>query len=125
MLKKAKDGGFLPGWSVNGRCGDGVVIFHLLFVDDTIKREREENLDSHSYGVYIQLRKYIYTRLGVLTTIHVTYIKKKKRLYTINSLYSIDTLVLSKPNQDQLTYLGYLCGLRSSRGLALTWKKAS
>ncbi|RVX17128.1 hypothetical protein CK203_003045 [Vitis vinifera] len=54
LLKKAKDGGFLPGWSVNGRCGDGVVIFHLLFVDDTIKREREENLDSHSYGVYIQ-----------------------------------------------------------------------
>ena len=88
LLKKAKDGGFLPGWSVNGRCGDGVVIFHLLFVDDTIKRERKENLDSHSYGVYIQLRIYIYTRLGVLTTIHVTYIKKKERLYTINSLYS-------------------------------------
>ena len=35
--------------------------------------------------VYLQLRKYIYTRLGVLTTIHVTYIKKE-RLYTINSL---------------------------------------
>lgn len=69
LLKKAKDGGFLPGWRVNGRCGDGVVIFHLLFVDDT--------------------------------------------------------LVLSKPNQDQLTYLGYLCGLRPSRGIALTWKKAS
>ena len=53
-----------------------------------VKREREENLDSHSCCVYLQLRKYIYTRLGVLTTIHVIYIKKKERLYTINSLYS-------------------------------------
>ena len=43
-----------------------------------VKREREENLDSHSCSVYLQLRKYIYTRLGVLTTIHVTYIKKRK-----------------------------------------------
>ena len=29
----------------------------------------------------------MYTRLGVLTTIHVTYINKE-RLYTINTLYS-------------------------------------
>ena len=48
------------------------------FVFLIVKREREENLDSHSYIVYLQLRKYIYTRLGVLTTIYVTYIKKGK-----------------------------------------------
>ena len=35
---------------------------------------------------YLQLRN-IYTRLGELTTIHVTYLKKE-RLYTINTLYS-------------------------------------
>ena len=50
----------------------------ILFYCVSVKREREENLDSHSCGVYLQLRKYIYTRLGVLTTIHVTYIKKGK-----------------------------------------------
>ena len=35
----------------------------------------------------LTIEKYIYTRLGVLTTIHVTYINKE-RLYTINTLYS-------------------------------------
>ena len=40
----------------------------------TVKREREENLDSHSLCLLTIKKKYIYTRLGVLTTIHVTYI---------------------------------------------------
>ena len=38
-----------------------------------VKREREENLDSHSFSIYLQLRKYI-------STIHVTYIKKKGKI---------------------------------------------
>ena len=54
---------------------------------DTMLREREKKTLILIHCVYLQLRKYIYTRLGVLTTIHVTYIKKE-RLYTINSLYS-------------------------------------
>ena len=53
----------------------------------TVKREREKKTLILIHCVYLQLRKYIYTRLGVLTTIHVTYIKKE-RLYTIHSLYS-------------------------------------
>ena len=32
----------------------------ILFYCVSVKREREENLDSHSCGVYLQLRKYIY-----------------------------------------------------------------
>ena len=36
LLKKAKVGGFLLGWRVSGRNGDGVDISHLLFVDDTL-----------------------------------------------------------------------------------------
>ena len=63
-------------------------ITRTLNCSDTMlrEREREENLDSHSLYLLI-IKKNIYTRLGVLTTIHVTYIKKE-RLYTINSLYS-------------------------------------
>ena len=52
-------------------------------------RERKKKTLILIHCVYLQLRKYIYTRLGVLTTIHVTYIKKE-RLYTINSLYSTE-----------------------------------
>lgn len=36
LLKRAKDGGFLLGWRVSGRGGDGVDISHLLFGDDTL-----------------------------------------------------------------------------------------
>ena len=39
----------------------------------------------------LTIEKYIYTRLGVLTTIHVTYINKE-RLYTIHTLYSTKTI---------------------------------
>ena len=50
------------------------------------ERERRKTLILiHMYLLTIE--KYIYTRLGVLTTIHVTYINKE-RLYTINTLYS-------------------------------------
>ena len=35
----------------------------------------------------LTIERYIYTRLGVLTTIHMTYINKES-LYTINTLYS-------------------------------------
>ena len=56
-------------------------------------REREKKTLILIHCVYLQLRKYIYIyiRLGVLPTIHVTYIKKE-RLYTINSLYSTDVM---------------------------------
>ena len=53
---------------------------------DTMLREREKKTLILIHCVYLQLRKYIYTRL---TTIHVTYIKKET-LYTINSLYSTE-----------------------------------
>ena len=54
-------------------------ITRTLNCSDTMlrEREREENLDSHSLYLLI-IKKNIYTRLGVLTTIHVTYIKKRK-----------------------------------------------
>ena len=35
LFKRAESGGFLPGWHVRGRGGEGLQISHLLFVDDT------------------------------------------------------------------------------------------
>ena len=52
------------------------------------ERERRKTLILIHVINYLQLRSiYIYTSLGELTTIHVTYIKKE-RLYTIYTLYS-------------------------------------
>ena len=36
MLRRAISGGFLSGWRVRGRSGEGVQISHLLFTDDTL-----------------------------------------------------------------------------------------
>ena len=36
LLKRAMDGGFLLGYRVKGRSGEGVQISHLLFADDTL-----------------------------------------------------------------------------------------
>ena len=36
LLKRAKEGGFLPGWKIRGRGREGVEVSHLLFVDDTL-----------------------------------------------------------------------------------------
>ena len=36
LLKRAKEGGFLLGWQLNGRGGAGVEITHLLVADDTL-----------------------------------------------------------------------------------------
>ena len=36
LLKRVVNGGFLMGFQVRGRGGEGVKIFHLLFVDDTL-----------------------------------------------------------------------------------------
>lgn len=35
-LKRAKDGGYILGFRVSGRGGEGVEVSYLLFVDDTI-----------------------------------------------------------------------------------------
>ena len=35
LLKRAKEGGFLPRWQLSGRGRAGVEITHLLFADDT------------------------------------------------------------------------------------------
>ena len=35
LLKRAISGGYLSGWRVRGRSGEGILISHLLFVDDT------------------------------------------------------------------------------------------
>ena len=65
------------------------------------ERERRKTLILIHVINYLQLRSiYIYTSLGELTTIHVTYIKKE-RLYTIYTLYSTvstNTLPLSHMN---------------------------
>ena len=44
MLRRAISGGFLSGWRVRGRSGEGVQISHLLFADDTLVF-CEESLD--------------------------------------------------------------------------------
>ena len=36
LLRKAIKGVFLFGWRVRGRSGEGVLILHLLFADDTL-----------------------------------------------------------------------------------------
>ncbi|RVW30580.1 hypothetical protein CK203_086070 [Vitis vinifera] len=36
LLKKAKSGGFLLGWWVSGRGGEGVKVLHMLFANDTL-----------------------------------------------------------------------------------------
>ena len=36
MLRRAISGGYLSGWRVSGRRGEGLQISHLLFVDDTL-----------------------------------------------------------------------------------------
>ena len=36
MLRRAISGGFLSGWRVRGKSGEGVQISHLLFTDDTL-----------------------------------------------------------------------------------------
>ena len=36
LLKRARIGGFLLGWRVSGRDGEGVEVSHMLFTDDTL-----------------------------------------------------------------------------------------
>ena len=36
LLRRAISGGFLSGWRVRGRGGEGILISHLLFADDTL-----------------------------------------------------------------------------------------
>ena len=35
LLERAREGGYLPGFKVNSRGGEGLEISHMLFVDDT------------------------------------------------------------------------------------------
>nr|CAN82017.1 hypothetical protein VITISV_003416 [Vitis vinifera] len=48
MLRRAISGGYLSGWRVSGRRGEGLQISHLLFVDDTLVF-CEESLDQMIY----------------------------------------------------------------------------
>ena len=36
LLRREREGGFLIGFKVNGRDGEGLEVSHLLFVDDTL-----------------------------------------------------------------------------------------
>ena len=36
LLRRVISGGFLSGWRVRGKSGEGVQISHLLFTDDTL-----------------------------------------------------------------------------------------
>ena len=36
LLRRAVSGGYLSSWRVRGRSGEGILISHLLFVDDTL-----------------------------------------------------------------------------------------
>ena len=48
LLRRAMSGGFLFGWRVRGRSGEGFQISHLLFADDTLVF-CEESLDQITY----------------------------------------------------------------------------
>ena len=48
LLRRAISGGFLSGWRVRDRSGEGVQILHLLFADDTFVF-CEESLDQMTY----------------------------------------------------------------------------
>ena len=48
FLRRTISGGFLSGWRVRGRSGEGVQISHLLFADDTLVF-CEESLDQMTY----------------------------------------------------------------------------
>ena len=93
-------------------------------------REREKKTLILIHCVYLQLRKYIYTRLGVLTTTHVTYIKKE-RLYTINSLYSTIIIIiiiichLEKGNFNSEKSFQRIIIKRNFKSLFVILKKAS
>ena len=46
---------------------------------EAVERERERRKTLFSFIVFLlTIERYIYTRLGVLTTIHVTYINKER-----------------------------------------------
>ena len=36
LISRAEDKGFIRGFKVMGRCGEGVSVSHLLFADDTL-----------------------------------------------------------------------------------------
>ena len=36
LMRRAISGGLLSGWRVRGRGGEGILISHLLFADDTL-----------------------------------------------------------------------------------------
>ena len=36
LLRRAISVGYLSGWRVRGRSGEGILISHLLFTDDTL-----------------------------------------------------------------------------------------
>ena len=48
LLKRAREGGFFPGWQLSGRGSTGMEITHLLFADDTLVFY-EPSLDQVSY----------------------------------------------------------------------------
>ena len=48
MMRRAISGGYLSGWKVSGRRGEGMQISHLLFADDTLVF-CEESSDQMTY----------------------------------------------------------------------------
>ena len=44
LILRAEKKGFIKGFKVMGRCGEGVSVSHLLFADDTLLF-REDNRD--------------------------------------------------------------------------------